>query len=321
MTDYKIPDFPEVFDNSIRSAFANCQRKGYWEFIRNLRKPGGDINLAFGGCFARAIEVARKSFYMHGVSSKTAELEGIIAATEMWETEDGDQLVPHKGNSANKTYAALVDAIDSYFKRWSLDHDEVRPLELPNGELFIEKSFAFPIEGTSHPTTGKPIIYAGRLDMLGKWKDTNLNIGIDEKTSTQLGENWSNGWNTRAQFTGYCIGSEVYGFKIRHFHIRGIGILKSDITFAEDIQRRQDWQIDQWQREIQNDINRAIHTYKLMCLEPELGLHTPWSMNLDQMCTAYGRKCSYMDLCTSEHPERWLGNYDEVIWNPLASRD
>ena len=88
-----IPAFPEVWDSTIRAAFANCQRTGYWEFIRNYRKPGGNIHLLFGGCFAKAMEVSRKAFYEKGLSSAQSQMEGIIAATAMWEDGDGDELV------------------------------------------------------------------------------------------------------------------------------------------------------------------------------------------------------------------------------------
>jgi hypothetical protein len=315
-----LPDFPECWDSTIRSAFANCPRKGYWEFIRNLRKPGGNIHLLFGGCFAKAMEVARKSYYIKGLSPTSAQVEGIIAATQMWEAGDGDELVPHVGLAANKTYAALIDGIDSYFERWSLDSDLVRPLELPNGELFIEKTFAFPIPGTSHPQTRKPIIYAGRLDMLGVWKDTGLNIVVDEKTSSQLGERWSSNWPMRMQITGYCKGAEIYGFKIRHAHIRGIGILKNDITFAEEIQNRDRWRIDRGMEQIRRDINRATEMYTKMSEDLEHGLEYHWDTNEDSACSSYGRGCQFIPLCTSQKPERWVHNYDEVIWNPLADR-
>ncbi len=324
---YKIPEFPEVWDSTIRAAFANCQRKGYWEFIRAIRKPGGNIHQLFGGCFAKAMEVARKSFYIQGSPVRTSVTEAIIAATAMWEASDGDELVPRntKMAAANKTYAGLIDAIDSYFTRWPLDSDQIIPLRLPNGELFIEKTFAFLLPGTAHPITGKPIIYAGRLDMLGTWKDTGFNIIIDEKTSTQLGNSWSNNWPLRGQITGYCHGTHVYGYKIRHAHIRGIGILKSDITFAENIQNREQWQIDDWLIQITKDINRAAYTYTKMLEEQERNgfdgreLERHWDQNFDSVCSSYGG-CPYLDLCLSKNPNKWLNNYDVVHWNQLSDR-
>lgn len=322
----KIPDFPEIWDSTIRAAFANCHRKGYWEFIRKKRKPGGSIHLIFGGCFAKAMEVCRNSFYIHGLSQDDAIAEGIIAATNMWEASEGDSLVPHKGTASYKTYAALVDAIDSYFTRWSMEDDSIVPLRLPNGELFIEKTFAFPVEGTAHPITGKPIIYAGRLDTLCEWKDAGVYIGIDEKTSSSLGNSWALNWILRSQFTGYMHGCSIYGYKIRHFHIRGIGILKEDITFAEDLQNRADWQIDVWLEQIRKDINRAAAIWLLMYVDQEKNgfdgrsLERHWDQNFDSVCSSYGG-CPYMDLCTSQNPEKWLNNYIDVDWNPLRERD
>lgn len=318
-----IPQFPQVWDSTIRSAFANCQRKGYWEYIRNRRKPGGSIHLLFGGCLAKAFEIARRSYYERGLSERDSITEALIAATDMWVESDGDELVPHKGSASNKTYPALVDAIDSYFTRWSLTDDQITPLRLPDGTLFIEKTFSFPVSGTSHPITGVPIVYAGRLDMLGVWKDTGFNIIIDEKHSTQLGDAWAASWPMRGQISGYCVGSSLFGYKIRHAHIRGIGILKQDITFAENIQTRADWQLDIWMNQIRKDINRASDTYKLMYEDQERHgfdgkrLEDHWDQNFDSVCSSYGG-CPAMDLCTSQNPERWLHNYDELVWNPLS---
>lgn len=323
-----IPDFPEVIDSTIRAAFANCFRKGYWEFIRKKRKPGGNIHLLFGGCFAKAMEATRKAYYIQGLSQDDAITEGLLAATEMWEAGEGDTLVPQgRSSGANKTYAALVDAIDSYFTRWSMEDDSIVPLRLPNGELFIEKTFAFPVDGTRHPRTGNRIIYGGRLDMLGEWKDTGLYVGIDEKSSGSLGSSWAQNWVLRGQISGYCHGSSVYGYKIRHFHIRGIGIMKEDITFAENLQTRGDWQIDSWLVQIRRDINRATAVYVEMYREQEAngfdgrGMEKHWDQNLDSVCSSYGG-CPYMDLCTSENPDRWLrGNYIDVDWEPLRERE
>lgn len=322
----KIPPFPEVVDSTIRAAFADCNRKGYWQFIRQRRKREGNIDLVFGGCFAKGMECARKAYYNDGLSERNSITEGLIAATAMWEDHEADTLVPYKGSKANKTYSALVDAFDSYFVRWPLDDAEIMPLRLPNGELFIEKTFAFPLDGTSHPITGKPIVYAGRLDMLGEWKDAGLYIGIDEKTSTQLGDAWAARWLLRGQITGYCRGSSLYGFKIRHFHIRGIGILSKDITFAENLQNRHDWQIETWEKQVTKDINRATDTWRKMYHDQEVNgfngkhLEEHWDQNLDTMCSSYGG-CDFQDLCSSQNPERWLNNYDIAEWNPLANRD
>lgn len=66
----------------------------------------------------------------------------MIAATDYW-SDDGDSLVPERGPPSNKTYDALIDAIDSYFQKWPLDIDKLQPYRLPDGSPFVEKTFAF----------------------------------------------------------------------------------------------------------------------------------------------------------------------------------
>ena len=38
--------------------------------------------------------------------------------------------------------------------------------------------------------------------------------------------------------------------------------------------------------------------------------------NFADACTSYGG-CPFMDLCESDHPERWYSQFEKRTWSPL----
>ncbi len=305
-----IPPFPAVWDSTMRSSFVACPRQFFWSHLNHLRKPGLSIHLHFGGCFARGLEVVRKSYYQDGKSISEALCAGHTAIIVTW----GDEEFPDSPY-IHKTLPACHDALASYFEEYPLDTDGLQPHRLRPGVAAIEMSFAIPIEGTSHPVTREPIVYAGRFDMLGDWEEANCVFVCDEKTSSQLGTNWRNNWRLRAQLIGYCFGARSYGIDVAGTIIRGVGILKNSITHEQVIKTRQQWMIDNWLRQLRYDINRAADMWKSMLYSEEESRES-WPQALDSACSSYNG-CQFLDLCDSERPERWLDNYEEVVWDPL----
>lgn len=301
MTRKKIqrPPFPEVIDNSMRSAFVACPKKFYWNYLLDLHSKN-DLDLFFGACFAKGIEVTRLAYWRDHKTPKQSIALGGMAASKMW----GDY--PSNLNR-NKNLVSLMDAILSYFIEFPLDGDRITPLMGPNGPL-IERSFAVPIPKTKHPMTGNPIVYAGKLDMIGRFQDANFIV--DEKTSKSLGEAWANNWRLRAQFTGYKWGISHFGVEVQGAIIRGIGILKRNITFLEVHEMREEFEVSAWLHQLQRDIARMVKCWR----------NGYWDINLDQSCAAYGG-CSFITLCKSKFPERWFGEYDVRKWNPLDRRE
>lgn len=309
-----IPDFPQVWDSTMRSAFVACPRQFFWSHLEHLRKPGLSIHLHFGGCFARGLEITRKAYYGEGQSIKDALCAGHTAIIETW----GDAEFPDHPR-VYKTLSACHDALASYFEEWPLDTDALRPTRLDDKPA-IEMSFAVPIDGTAHPVTGEPLVYAGRFDMLADWSEADTIFVEDDKTSSQLGASWRNNWKLRGQLTGYCYGAHSYGIDVAGAIVRGVGILSNSITFEQVIETRPAWMIEGWLRQLRYDLNRAADRWKEMTMPWRAGVSPPlrdaWPQALDTACSSYGG-CQFLDLCDSEHPERWVYNYDTHVWDPL----
>ena len=236
----------------------------------------------------------------------------------------GDYETPHVPPPAsNKSLSGLLDALFSYFVEYPLATDRIRPLDIGHGPM-AETSFAVPIPGCFHPISGQPLIYAGRFDMVGT-------IGsavwvIDEKTSSQLGDRWRDKWALDAQPTSYCWGLRQYGLSPVGAIIRGVGILSRDITFAESIQPRSPWQIDQWLTQLVADVERMIecwdvYNYLQGKREGNDREGRAFARALDKdICHAYGHPCAFVSLCTSSTPDAWLDDYNVEFWDPLASK-
>ena len=55
------PDFPLVWDNSMRSELVSCPRKFAWHYLDLWSSQYESIDLIAGKAFAAGLEVARRS--------------------------------------------------------------------------------------------------------------------------------------------------------------------------------------------------------------------------------------------------------------------
>jgi len=311
-------EFPEIIDNTIRSSFVKCPQYMFRSHVQNLRSRGGvSIDLTAGGAFAKGLEVCRTLFYGHGYPANIAEEKGLAALVAAYGPPE--QCPEHK---ANKSLANTMRAFESYFLEYPLATDRIKPFISPNGAAAVEFTFSVPIPGTRHPVTGDPLIYAGRFDMLGTYNG-QLFV-VDEKTTSQLGDQWRRQWDLDSQFTGYCWAARSYGYPVAGAIIRGVGFLKTKITHAEAIVYRAPWFIDRWLNELERDCNRMVQyweNYRFVAEHP-LATRPPedaWPRALDKSaCDAYSG-CPFKTLCSSQNPDEWLEtNYEVHKWDPLA---
>lgn len=312
--------FPQVIDNTIRKDWKLCRHRAFRRHFQGLTPLAGkSIHLHFGGCFARGLEVTRKEHYGNGTSPDHSVTQGIIAALTEWGDFEFD---PRTKSEEVKSPSALIDALASYFEHYPLGSEALRPVDLGHGPL-VERSFAVPIPGTQHPDTWEPILYAGRCDMVGR-----VGEGIwivDEKTSTRLGDGWTEKWDLDGQPTGYVWGFRSYGIAPIGAIMRGVGIYTKDIGFAESIQPRAPWKVDQWLRQLQDDVAEMVYAYQNYPIHDAYDHNDPegraFSRNLGDACHAFNKPCPYKPLCDTPEPSRWLDQYTIDFWNPLTLRD
>lgn len=292
---FEKPPFPEAISNTIREAFVQCPRKAYWGYIRRQAPQGESIHLVAGGSFAKGLEITRKAFYEHNKSSFEAQAEGFEAMRLRYNGFD----VEHGMEDHNKGFSNLTKAFTDYFFEYPLETDRLKPL-MQNGKASVEFSFAIPTE-VLHPVTGNPILYAGKFDMLAT--DGDVLWVEDEKTTSQLGSQWSSQWDLNSQFTGYCYAARSYGYPVAGAIIRGIGLLKTKISHQQVPITRAPWQIDRWWKQMNRDLRMMVAMW-----EADSGLGEEFSMALGAACTSYGA-CPYKRLCEAQNAEEWLSVY------------
>lgn len=297
------PDFPEYIDSSMRGSLVSCQTQFKYSYVNNLASREESVHLVAGGAFAKGLEVARQKFYGEGLSAAASIEAAAYAAIEAY----GDFNPPDFGSGANKTLLNVIKAIGFYFEQWPMQSDHIQPWKKSDGSPCVEFSASLPLE-VLHPVTGNPIIYCGRLDMLGEYN--KMCFAVDEKTTSQLGASWLNNWNLRSQQTGYVWMAREYGYPCTGAIIRGISFLKNGFGHAEVIQLRPEWQIQRWKKQLEKDVTRAIEAWK----------NDDWDLSLDSACTNYGG-CQFQKLCLSNNPERWYDEYVTRTWSPIKMEE
>ena len=207
--DALTPILPPYIDSTMVSAFRSCPRKFYNEFILGLRPSGISIDLHAGGAFAHALEVVRNEIFVNHRPMNEALLRASAAFEIYW----GDFVVPeHK--KTNKRPDRVWAAVEDYFAKYPPLTDHIQPYFIA-GKPTFEFTFAIPLDGDNptqpwprHPISGEPFIYSGRFDMLGEY--LGMPIVEDDKTAgTGFYSGWSEKWDLRSQFIGYCVSPDT----------------------------------------------------------------------------------------------------------------
>ncbi len=292
------PPFPRVLDSTIMAAFKSCQQKAYLEYIQHWKSLGGSVHLVAGAAYASGQEAARKAFYVAGHPAEVAVAMGV---TELLRAYGGYECPPDSPKSAERTAGAL----EFYYSHYQLGHDKAIPLVLPGGKSGIEFSFLEPIDA-KHPETGDPLLYSGRLDMMCEYE--GMKLGLDDKTTSQLGASWPRQWDLRSQFTAYTWGAAQAGIKLDGFLVRGVSILKTKYDTLQAITYRPQWMIDRWYEQLLRDV-------VLMQKAWEEGY---WGWNLDHACAEYGG-CPFRNVCQMTQPLPLLRQqFERRVWDPVG---
>lgn len=290
--------FPEVVDSTYLATFRSCPWKSNLSYIEHWKPRGESVHLVAGKAYADGLEAARRSHWERGLSPDTALGQGIAALLKSYGTFDPPE-------SSAKTPDRMVGALESYFAQYGWDTDAAQPAQI-GSKWGIEFSFAEPLP-VLHPTTGNPLIYAGRADAIVEYAG-GLYI-LDDKTTSSLGESWLNQWGMRSQFTGYCWAARNIGLHPAGVLVRGVSILKTKYGHAQVPTQRSGWEIARWLEQTRRDLERAIAAWQ----------SDTWDMNLDHACTEYGGCTFAREVCKSEDPTTWLPvGFTRRRWDPLT---
>lgn len=294
------PELPLYIDSSMLATFRACPKKFEYEYIECLRPPGRKVDLVAGGAFASGLEAAYVARLAEGKHPDDCYAAAYRAFAESWGDYEDDPDSP-------KSFSRMFQAVLEYFDVYPFDSDHVRPMLRHDGAPSFEFSFGIPLLDGSFPRhpSGDPFIYSGRFDAFGHI-DGRLVIR-DEKTSKHKPQaNWSQQWDLRNQFLGYCWASQQFGFPVDTVVVRGISILKTLFHHVEAIKHYPAFLIERFVGQLARDLHRLVDCYNSGYFD----------YNLADSCTNYGL-CSFHHLCSSPRPELWLADFNRERWNPL----
>ena len=292
------PPFPTVIDSTLMAGFKSCPRKAELEFLQHWKPQNQSVHLHAGAAYASGIEAGRIAYYIEGKDEDTSVATAIAECLRSY----GDFQCPaDSAKSADRTAGAL----EYYFSQYRLGEDKAIPLSLPGGKSGIEFNFLEPL-GLTHPETGDPLLYSGRMDMMCAYE--GMKLGEDDKTASQLGASWPRQWDLRSQFTGYVWGAGRAGIKLDGFLVRGVSILKTKYDTLQAITYRPQWMIDRWYEQLLRDLKRMIQSW-------ESGY---FDYNLDHACAEYGG-CPFRSVCQMRDSSSLLHQqFERRRWDPVA---
>lgn len=292
------PPFPDVLDSTLIASFRSCPRKFFLEYMQHWKPKTQSVHLVAGAAYATGLEIARKAFFDEGKDSQTSIAAGLQALL----TAYGDFDCPE---DSAKSATRMAGALEFYFDQYPLETDEARPHKVLGEKSGIEFSFAEPLEAT-HPETGNPILYVGRMDMIVEYAGGVF--GEDDKTTSSLGASWAKQWDLRSQFTGYTWGCKQAGIPLQGFLVRGVSILKTKYDTQQALTYRPQWQLDRWYEQLMKDIARMKECW-------ESGY---WDYDLDHACTEFSG-CMFRQICLTQNPDNWLEtSFERRKWNPVT---
>jgi hypothetical protein len=292
------PSFPDILDSTMLATARMCPSKFFYSYCNHLRPLAPNPHFHSGKALAAALHRARDAYGLEGRDARTAEALGWQELVKQW------GVFAH--HNKDKTYDNTEAAYAYYLRKWPLDTD---PLRVRVG--MAEVSGAVELNAT-HPTTGQPLLYGGKIDCFGD--RGKLRLFVDEKTTARFDARWGDRWSMRAQFLGYAyLLRRVYQIPTDGVLVRGILINDSRLAGLEQITLFREDELDEWWRQINEEANLLVQQYKRMYFHRSLG---------GSPCYDYGG-CEFFPLCTSPASERqrMYGNFLREEWLPLHTED
>lgn len=300
------PTFPESLDSTMLSAFGSCPQKFLIEFCYRKAPTGRSIHLHAGGAFAAAMETLRIAHYQERLAWDDCLDKAFFTFARFW----GDFEAPER---EYKDFINMWSAIIAYTKEYPLDTDHFQPLMLADGKPAVEFKFSIPMM-VPHPTTGNPLMFSGRIDLLSA-DENGLLYTVDEKTTKSLGASWQYQWDMRGQFFGYNYAARSLGYNVGGALVRGIAIQQTQFGFQEKPVFFTTDQLNGWWLNMNRRAARMSSLFQSALVTENF--HDTFEKSYGEACTSYGN-CVYQSCCRS--PEPWLiyDQYETRVWNPLA---
>lgn len=265
------------YHSSSMETYERCQRKFYLQSTIP-RAEGGSVHLVAGAAFAKALETARKAFYVDGKDEDTALGLANAAMADAW----GPDKMAHAGTAKN--IGAMLRALDKYLGHFPLTYEEYVPYKI---QIESNVSFDLAIEHKMRATLPNGEAYDGTPDMICEY--SGLLWCLDDKTTGgRLDDTWRTSWLRRGQFLGYAwLAKQQYGIDVAGTIVRGVSITRSAISVAETFIPSPAHMIEEWVATTVSIIDEQKRKQEYANYRPSLGVS----------CNAYNSPCEFLDRC------------------------
>ena len=303
--------FPTFVDSTLMSDIKRCHRLAYWAWLRHLTVQDISVHLHAGSAYAEGHNAFRQAYYGNDIHIDDALMHGFHTLTKAYADYEPEE------KDIQKDWKSTAAAYLDYYREYPPATDFIQPAIIGD-KVASEFSFSIPFDGQGdtpsvlHPDTGEPIIYSGRLDALMMMGRT-LCV-YDDKTTKALGDQWAKKWQLRGQFTGYIWAAQQHGYPAKSAIVRGAGMLKTKITWAQAIVHKNSYHIKDWLRTTAYHLEEFKRSYGEWQKSGQL--HA-FPQDLDEGCVAYGG-CEMLTLCDVPNPEPFAQTeYRHRSWNPI----
>lgn len=306
---------PLELDNTKRSQFITCDRRYYWQYIRNLRPLQGSTALRYGITWHSMIEAFYSHIKEHGWQHDGKAIEAAIAAAKAsWEEISSKQSF----YDDYRTLENCIQALLSYIGHFNYDEGMLkvvkteRPFKL-SMKLSASEEQAFPL------VAQKGLLFAGRIDaevlLNGRlWQ-------LEQKTTGQALSVQKARLHRSSQLIGYTYAGQRLskeaeapdGTLMVLHHLSAYKSKKTGeygnpkIDFERIPQIYTDGDLQSWRLSFLDTADRILRNEE----------RNVWPMQYDN-CYQYGR-CSFAALCEQNQPlgeEILDGFYEDEPWSP-----
>lgn len=195
-----------------------------------------------------------------------------------------------------RTQLRGVEILCRYIEKWKTDQFDVIAVEVPFTIPFREFNFI------------------GRIDLVGRWKDSQRLFPNDHKSTTRFGDLFDQQFKLSIQMTGYIVALEsIMHEEVNEAQINAIRVTTKidEDSFKRILTSRSPEEKERWKQEIQSAWEMIKH-HRATGFWPR---HAPYA------CSAYFRRCEYYALCTSgpaTQEDLIRNSFEYKPWTPIS---
>jgi hypothetical protein len=317
-------------DHTRATAIHTCPR---WGIVRNmhgksLEVEGRQVPLECGNALHQAF-AAHRLWQLASDPRSTVKVATVLnEGTRIFGSERWDELAKKltEDDPAPISLEALYTSgyiDDPRDRRRTLSNMELSLLHYltryPEGYLpFVEGDFVgieVPVRLKLTFEDGTEFAYLGRADVILTEPKTGKLIVVDNKTSSNVANQWDTQWRTSHQLTGYCVGvSSMIRRRVMDFGVLGLqvplpkGQEFGGYVFMEGSKTNR--AIAEWAKWA-HVAWRMWKTYEDTPFEAPMYTHS---------CYRYFRPCSFVPICdiAEDDPPVTLSELTDSPWHPLG---